>query len=306
MKKITSMLRLIPVLAIALLMGSCTTRKNFTYLQDVELAKTYVAQHDAEVIIRPGDRLNVHVSSLFPELAAPLNGGSYQMIMPMGGGNSSPKTSGEMDSRAKQIAGYLVDKAGYITMPVLGEIYVQGKTLSDVKETITAKILEEKHLSDPMVEVRFANFKVYLLGAINKGETRGGSNNTSSSSYGGGSFFTRINGVNGGVLRVYDKERVNILEALALAGDLSVEAKVNRVNVIRQTGNKYVTYRLNLKSADLFNSPGFYLHQDDIVYIEYRYRNQQPIDRGMQLLGYGFSAISTIVSLLTLLAIYKK
>ncbi len=304
MKKITFLLRLIPVLVVALLIGSCTTRKDFTYLQDVELAKTYVAQHDAQVLVRPGDRLNVHVASLFPELAAPLNGGSYQMVMPMGGGSSSPKTSGEMDSRAKQISGYLVDRAGYITMPVLGEVYVQGKTLSEIKELITAKILEGKHVSDPMVEVRFANFKVYLLGAINKGETE------ASSSFGGrsmsGSFFTRINGVNGGVLKVYDKEKINILEALALAGDLSVEAKVNRVNVIRQSGNKYVTYRLNLKSADLFNSPGFYLHQDDIVYIEYRYRNQQPIDRGMQLLGYGFSAISTIVSLLTLLAIYKK
>ncbi len=304
MKKITFMLRLIPVLAFVLLMGSCTTRKSFTYLQDVELAKTYVAQYDAQVLVRPGDRLNVHVSSLFPELAAPLNGGSYQMIMPMGGGNSSPRTSGEMDSRAKQMAGYLVDKAGYITMPVLGDVYVQGKTLAEIKDTITEKILEGKHVSDPMVEVRFANFKVYLLGAINKGA--GSSSSSSLSSGTSGSFFTRINGVNGGILRIYDKEKVNILEALALAGDLSVEAKINRVNVIRQLGNKYVTYRLNLKSADLFNSPGFYLHQDDIVYVEYRYRGQQSIDRGMQLLGYGVSAISTVVSLLTLFAIYKK
>ncbi len=285
-------------------MGSCTTRKTFTYLQDVESAKTYVAEHDAQVLIRPGDRINVHVSSLFPELAAPLNGGSYQMVMPMGGGTSSPQKSDEIDRRAQQTSGYLVDNAGYITMPVLGEVYVQGKTLSEVKDTITEKIIVGKHISDPMVEVRFANFRVYLLGAINKGETVAVSSNSSNTRV--GSFFTRINGVNGGVLKIYDKEKVNILEALALAGDLSVEAQVDRVNVIRQMGNKYVTYKLNLKSTDIFNSPGFYLHQDDIVYVQYRYREQQPIDRGMQLLGYGFSTISTIVSMLTLLAIYKK
>ncbi len=303
MKKTTFLLNLSLVLLLGLLMGSCTTRKTFTYLQDVELAKTYVAQHDAKVLVRPGDKINVHVGSLFPELAAPLNGGSYKMIMPMGGGSSST-TTGEMDSRAKQLSGYLVDKTGYITMPVLGEIYVQGQTLSQVKETITQKILEGKHLSDPMVTVRFANFKVYLLGAINKGSTGG---STGSTNYGnGGSFFTRMNGVNGGVLRIYDKEQVNILEALALVGDLGVTAKISRVNIIRRTDNKYVTHRLNLKSVDMFNSPGFYLQQDDIVYIEYRYRGQQSIDRGMQLLGYGFSAISTVVSVLALLAIYKK
>ncbi len=303
MNKTKLLLRLFALLAFTLLAGSCTTRKTFTYLQDVELAKTYVAEQDAQLVVRPGDRLNVHVGSLFPELVAPLNGGSYQMVMPAGGGTSTPKTSAEADSRAKQLTGYLVDKAGYITMPILGEIYVQGKTLAEVKDVITTKILEGKHVSDPMVEVRFANFKVYLLGAINRSSTRASSSASASSN---SSFFTRINGVNGGVLRVYDKDKINILEALALAGDLSVEAKVDKVDVIRQSGNKYVTYRLNLKSADIFSSPAFYLHQDDIVYIEYRYRGQQPVDRGMQLLGYGFSAISTIVSLLTLLAIYKK
>ncbi len=295
--------KILVLLAFTILVASCTTRKTFTYLQDVEIAKTYVAEQDAQFTVRAGDRLNVYVSSLFPELAAPLNGGSYQVVMPMAGSANS-KTPVDANSRAKQFSGYLVNKAGYITMPVLGEVYVLGKNLAEVKEIITSKILEGKHVSDPMVEVRFANFKVYLLGAINKGETKSVSSGASMGM--GSSFFTRINGVNGGVLRVYDKDKINILEALALAGDLSVEAKVDKVDVIRQTGNKYVTYRLNLKSAEIFNSPGFYLHQDDIIYIEYRYRNQQPIDRGMQLLGYGFSAISTIVSMLTLLAIYKK
>ncbi len=305
MKIILSPLRGIALLLIIMFVSSCTTRKTFTYLQDVELARTYVAFQDSKVLVRPGDRINVHVSSAFPELAEPLNGGSYKMLIPTMGGKSSPSTTGEMDARAKQMAGYLVDDLGYIAMPVLGKIKVKDKTLSEIKKVITSEIIKGKHLSDPRVEVRFANFQIYLLGAINKGATQSNTGAGSSSST-GNSFFTRINGIDGGVLRVYDKDKINILEALSLCGDLGVEAEINKVNIIRQRANRYVTYRLNLKSADIFSSPGFYLQQDDIIYVEYRYRGQHSVDRAMQLSGYLFSTISTLVSILTLLAIYKK
>ncbi len=302
MKRQQFLLSILSFLVLGLAMSSCTTRKTFTYLQDVELTKAYKLNQDANLLIRTGDRINVHVSSLYPELVAPLNGGSYQMAIAMPGMSAPTQSSGDLDNRAKQVAGYLVDKDGNILMPVLGKVNVAGKTISQVKDIITKLIIEGNHVSDPRVEVRMANFKVYLLGALNKGSVNTSSVQQNSMQ----SLFTRINGIQGGILRIYDKDKINILEALALAGDLNVDAQIDCVNVLRQKGDSYVTYRLNLKSVDIFSSPGFYLHQDDIVYVEYRYRGEMEFDRAMQLSGYFFSTVSSIVSMITLFAIFKK
>lgn len=114
-------------------------------------------------------------------------------------------------------------------------------------------------------------------------------------------MFTPINGVQGGMLKVADRESINVLEALAMTGDLALNARVDKVNVIRNINGQYVTYRLNLRSADIFSSPAFNLKQNDIVYVEYRYRRADPIDRGLQLTQYLFTTISSVAVVLALL-----
>lgn len=286
-----------------LVTASCGSNKTYTYLQDVELAKQYASQEDRIIKIEPGDRLSIYVGSAYPELAAPFNGGGFDTSMP-GATTTTSNTANRGESvyeqRQQQTLGYLVSQSGEIELPLVGKVRVSGQTLDQARETITRRIKESKYLTDPRVEVMLSNFRIYLLGAIagqGNGQVERVTNNTSQYQ----TMFTPINGVQGGILKVGDRESINVLEALAMTGDLALNARVDKVNVIRNVNGQYVTYRLNLRSADIFSSPAFNLKQNDIVYVEYRYRRTDPIDRGIQLTQYLFTTISSVAVVLALL-----
>lgn len=284
-----------------LLVYSCESPKRYAYLQDVELAKQYTVAHDWEALVSVGDRLSISVGSAFPELAAPFNGGALigNAIAGLQGSNrviSSPNTNDIQAQRAQQSFGYLVEQDGTISFPILGKVNVAGKTLSQIRSFLTDKIVESKYLTDPRVEVLLSNYTIYLLGAIGAGGL-----NNQTGHYNNYSMFTKISGVSGGRLVIYDRDRVNIFEALSMSGDLPANARVSKVNVIRNEGGKYTTYRLNMKSADIYNSPGFYLKPNDIVYVEPLYRRTEGIDRAMQLSSYAFSTITSVVAVLALI-----
>lgn len=271
-----------------LIIGSCTTKRTFTYLQDVEIAKQYTVAHDRETRLQVGDRIQIKVQSAFPELTTPFNGGGY--IMP-GQGKAQGATN------TNNTIGYTVRRDGTIDYPVLGSLKVEDLTITEVSEMIRERIVESKYITDPNVTVVFDNFTIYLLGAFNNG----GGNNTYQQTQGGDFSFTAYNSVGGGVLRIRERDKVNILEAIAMTGDLPEQAQVNKVNVIREENGKYTTYRLDLKSAKIFNSPAFYLKQHDIVYVEHLYKGQRVIDRAIQLGSYAFSTLSSIVAIAALL-----
>lgn len=286
-----------------ILTSSCGSNKIYTYLQDVELAKQYASQENRLIKIEPGDRLSIHVGSAYPELAAPFNGGGFDTSIPgVPNNTNSINTRSDTDNEKRQqkMLGYLISQAGEIEMPVIGKVRVAGMTLDQVRETITQRIKDSKYLSDPHVEVMLSNFRIYLLGAI-AGQGNGQVERTTNNSNQYQSMFTPINGVQGGILRVSDRESLNVLEALAMTGDLALNARVDKVNVIRNINGQYTTYRLNLRSADIFSSPAFNLKQNDIVYVEYRYRRSDPIDRGLQLSQYLFTTISSVAVVLALL-----
>lgn len=286
------------VLGLALLAGaySCESPKRYAYLQNVELTKQYAVAYDQQTVVTPGDRLSIAVASSFPELAAPFNGGSL-----VSGGIGLAKTTVDADAtvsgKEQQMLGYLVGEDGTINFPVLGKISVSGKSISEIRALITDKIIQSKYLTDPRVEVMVSNYTIYLLGAIG---------NNSSGGYNSGSVFTRISTVEGGRLRIFDKDRVNIFEALAMVGDLPANARVSRVNVIRNEGGKYVSYRLDMKSTSVYDSPAFYLKSNDIVYVEPSYRRTESIDRAMQLSGYFFSTVSSVVAMIALVTNLTK
>lgn len=287
-----------------LVTASCGSNKTYTYLQDVELAKQYASQEDRIIKIEPGDRLSIYVGSAYPELAAPFNGGGFDTSVPgvtTTTSNTANRNITVNDQRQQQRLGYLVSPSGEIELPIVGKVRVSGLTLDQARETITRHIKESKYLADPRVEVMLSNFRIYLLGAI-AGQGNGSArSNTIQQGNNNQSMFTPINGVQGGMLRVSDRESINVLEALAMTGDLALNARVDKVNVIRNINGQYVTYRLNLRSADIFSSPAFNLKQNDIVYVEYRYRRADPIDRGIQLTQYLFTTISSVAVVLALL-----
>lgn len=165
---------------------------------------------------------------------------------------------------------YVVDEQGYIMLPVLGRMLVKGKTLSQISSEITAQVAQ--NVKDPYVRVDIVNFSVDVMGEVRSPQRV----------YSGHQHFT-------------------VLDALAQCGDLTEFGKRDNVYVIRTEDGKRNYQRLNLNSSDVFNSPYFYLKQNDVVYVE---PNQIRIDNSKynQNNAFKLSVISTIVSSVSVIA----
>jgi polysaccharide biosynthesis/export protein len=140
---------------------------------------------------------------------------------------------------ATQASGYLVDNDGYIDMPMLGRIKAAGQTKQQLKDNITKVLVDNKYLLFPVVSVRYLNFKVTVLGEVARPM----------------------------VVNVPD-EKINILEALGFAGDLTIFARRDNIALIREENGKRIVKRLDLNSGNLLTSPYYYLMSGDILYIE--------------------------------------
>ena len=281
-----------------LFMNSCGSAKRYAYMQDVELAKRYSVDYEHKLVVEPGDRIRVAVQSDYPELVAPFNGLGFQTSVPGVPTSSSGNSTSSQETKG---FGYTVNEKGEINFPVLGWVKVAGLTLDGVSRHIEEQIKKSKYLTDPRVETIFANFQVYMLGALNG--IGSGASSTSNAQNEQNAVFTAINSIGGGVLRISEKRDLNILEALAYMGDLPVNANIEKVMIIRRINGQFVTYRLNMKSTDIYTSPAFYLKQNDIVYVEplYRQGNYEGIERALQMLGYVATTITSVVAITTLL-----
>lgn len=253
------------LLMVFLLLSSCASRKGFVYLQDMEMGERYPFDTKHEAIIHRDDRLSITVSCKNPELAIPFS--SHGETFRVGAdGNVTASTTMSSGIREK---GYRVDVDGNIDFPILGKLYVEGQTVSRVKEMIKNRIVQGNYIKDPLVSIEFLNFKYTVLGAV-------GHNGTFS----------------------VEGDRVTLLEAIAKAGDLSSKARINRVAVIREIGDERQIFMHDLRSKDVFESPCFYLQQNDIVYVEPKYRKKDKEDRAWQITTFLVSIGSLITSIL--------
>lgn len=215
-------------LAVAFI-SSCSTRKEIVYFQDYERLPHMAAPEDFVAKIEINDVLRIDVSSMDEELAAP-----FQL-------NLNSQGSGGGGNQNAAMTGYLVNSQGNINFPVLGEIYVEGKTREELEEELTL-IIREKYLKDAVVRVRIVNFKVTIMGE------------TGSS-----------------VINVMD-ERISVPQAIAMSGDITYDGKRDNILVIRQVDDQLAYEMLDLTSVDIFQNPFYWLKQNDIVYVEPTYR----------------------------------
>ncbi|MCC8198960.1 MAG: polysaccharide biosynthesis/export family protein [Tannerellaceae bacterium] len=139
----------------------------------------------------------------------------------------------------QRVLGYQVDKKGNIDFPLLGKLHVEGLTRVQLTERIKAKLISEDYIQDPIVTVQFLNFKVSVLGEVAHP----------------GSF-------------TINSDRVTLFEALSMAGDMTIFGRRDRVMVIREKDNQRIIYYNNLLGSEVFDSPSYYLEQNDIVYVE--------------------------------------
>ena len=267
-------------------LASCDTAHKTNYLRDIEEAKMYSVKHDKGIVVQKGDKLRILVTSIRnPELTIPFNSRSVatQTGLSLPGGNTASVAPADTTSS------YLVDASGKIQFPVLGDVEVQGLSLDQVSDVIRAKLTAGRYLTDAHVITKFANLRVYLLGAFQSLGTGGGSSGVSDR----GSFHL-------------DNAQTNILELISQVGGLAEQAEFSKLNVIRRVGNEYVYYRFDLLSKSIFDSPAFYLQQNDIIYAEYRYRTRDTEQKILSSVGYLTTAVSTIVSAMALVSLLKR
>ena len=243
-------------LSALLALSSCVSSKDFVYLQDMQVGERYPFERKHEAVVHRDDRLSITVSCKQPELALPFNTQTAAVRV-----SSTGEISSAPDGNDK---GYRVDVDGNIDFPMLGKINVEGRTLAEVTQLIKNGIIEGNFIKNPLVSVDFLNFKYTVLGAV-------GSN---------GTYTVR-------------GDRVTLLEAIANAGDLATNARVDKVTVIREIGNERQIFVHDLRSSDIFHSPCFYLQQNDIVYVEPKYRKKERSERITQYITMTLSAIAT-------------
>ena len=260
---------LLPCLIAVFLLASCQSYKKVPYLQDAEVVKNVNQQeslYDAKIM--PKDLLTIMVSCTSPELAVPFN---------LTVANSTNVSAGNMLLTSQPVLQpYLVDNEGKINFPVLGELKVGGLTKREAEQLVVEK-LKSYIKETPIVTVRMVNYKISVLGEV----TRPGT-------------FTISN------------EKVNLLEALAMAGDMTVWGVRDNVKLIREGADgKQEIVTLDLNSAETILSPYYWLQQNDIVYVTPNKAKARNSDIGNST-SLWFSATSILVSLASLLVTIFK
>lgn len=219
------------LLSVMLMFSSCSVKK-FAYFQGadkIDLNKQS-AFYDARIM--PKDQLNIHVYTITPEASAPFNMGNVS-VTSAGQGASSASGGGSQN--------YLVSNDGTIEFPVLGRIKVVGLTKDECESMILEKIRPYMAASEePIVTVRQANYTITVLGEVGSP----------------------------GTIQV-SREKINIYEALAMAGDMTVYGHRDRVKLFRENADgTRELHMLDLSDANIMNSPYFYLQQNDMIYVQ--------------------------------------
>jgi polysaccharide export outer membrane protein len=258
---------------LTLFFGSCINSKKVLYFNNIQDTVLQNAGVNVESVIQKSDILSISVSSLNPEASAIFN--SSAMMTPVSSNLISvagvlPSGGGSNSTTSPQAMGYLVSQDGLINFPVLGTIHAEGLTKRQLEQELLKQLVDKKLLVQPIVTVRFLNFRVTVLGEVQRPAT--------------------INVVN---------ERISILEALGFAGDLTIYGKRENVLLIREENSKKVIRRLNLNSETLLSSPYYYLKTNDILYVEPNNAKIASTNRTQQLLPIILSALSFVAIIVT-------
>lgn len=223
----------------ALMAVSCTTPKDISYFQDMADNTVIAVAAERAIRLRPDDKLNIIVKSKDPALSDLFNL-TLNVSRSSTQQSANGVTSRNYTSTSEMLASYTVSPEGNIDFPVLGKLHVEGMTRSELAGFIKGELMGRNLVNDPVVSVEFLNTGVSVLGEVKEPGR-------------------------------YDlnTDHLNVLQALSLAGDLTISGMRENVLVMREENGKMVSYRLNLTDAgQMAASPGFYLQQDDIIYVE--------------------------------------
>lgn len=245
-----------------LIFTSCNNSKRITYFNNVKDTTFYSSTTQAQVPLESNDIISVTISSLNAEASAPFNMQNNNVIR-----------STTLTGSSNESGGYLINSDGTIDLPILGSVKAAGLTKDQLKDNITNLILSKKLLLNPIVDIRYLNYEVTVLGEVAKPT----------------------------VITV-PNEKISLLKAIGLAGDLTIYGKRDNVLLIRQGNGKKITRHINLNSSDFFNSPYYYLQPNDIIYVEPNKQKAAIARANPNVLPIVLSAIS----LISIFILYNK
>ena len=224
------MKKLLFFLLIMSLVTSCKPKQNMIYMSNNNFQQEVSQARYEGLRIQEGDMLEIIVTALDDLAVKPFNRTTMQKTGEEGSAGGNARLGDNQ---------YQVTSDGYISFPVLGNVYCKGMTKQQLKTELDSRL--KQYLTDPVVTVRHLNFNISILGDV-------GSPGQKTSS----------------------TERLNIFQALALAGDMRDSANRTNVKLIRysEESGKDITYTLDLSEASIVNSPYYYLQQNDILYVE--------------------------------------
>lgn len=239
---------------IVIYLTGCSRQRNLVYFSDLNTSNEVAAEilNNGEPVILQDDVLGIAVNSSSPE--------SNVLFA------SVQNYSGSSGLYEKE--GYRVSDAGQIKFPVIGKIKLQGLTISQAQDLLETALT--KYVKNPIVNIKFTNFRITVIGEVNRPST-----------------FTVTN------------EKINLLEALGLAGDMTPYGKRENVLIIRETEGTRVMQRLDVNSRNAMNSPYFYLKQNDVIYVEPDKAKSVEVSNNNRLMPLVVAAISAVAVLAT-------
>ncbi|RYE25170.1 MAG: sugar transporter [Sphingobacteriales bacterium] len=242
---------------------SCGSSKNLTYFNDLQDSSAVISAipKRPDPVVQAGDILVITVTSLNAESNQLFNKGTIA-------NTNATVTSTLGGLNTTTVEGYLVNSDGNISFPVLGQVRLIGLT----REEVRRKMVEElsTFVKDPIVSVRFNNFRITVVGEVSHPSTF-----------------------------VIPNEKISILEALGMAGDMTPYGRRNNVLLIREENGQRTIVRIDLNKHDVLNSPYYYLRQNDVVYVEPTKYRDPSTQRNLQLVSIGLS----VISILTIVAV---
>jgi len=246
-------------LSLLFVVCSCKVPTNVVYFQESENLEEIPNENTFTPVFKVDDIISILVSSSDMAASRPFN--KMQ-------GASLDLSEGGSASEGGSEPTYLIDEDGNIDFPILGKLKVAGLTRTEVKELIKEQL--KIYINDPVVSIRLKNFKITLMGEV------------------------RAPGA-----YTIPNERITIIEALGLGQDLTIKGNRENILVIRENEGKNTYHRVDLTSKNIFESPVYYLAQNDVLYVEPNVSKIRESQTKNDTLGIIISVVGVLISVAT-------
>lgn len=272
-------------ISLVFLFASCNVSKKINYFQDIQKREdtaSVVVLPDPDIRLRPEDKISIIVSSKDPELAALFNLMTVSRQLNVGSTANKGGGNANLNGNQNNMVAYTVRGDGTIDFPVLGAIQAAGKTRDELSAYIKNELISRNLVNDPVVTVEFVNLQFSIMGEVKSP----------------GTYQITRNGI-------------TLLDALSMAGDMNINGKRNNILVLRPDSiGQMVAYNVDMRSfADVKNSPAYYIHQNDYIYVEPNKKraNESTVNGNtVQSVGFWMSIITFITSMATTISVWIK